>query len=570
MTLPKMLPCQHTFCLQCLNNQFENTTDEGNFITCPVCELKATNIVSDELPTNLYIESVLKVMEKSNKMNISPKSPTVRFAPLPEEINEKSSVLNPQTKCHLCKTSRKNESRCKHCRQMFCQNCWLSHIEDLKGQLKHIHDHLNSTTRKFDNKIEDFRNRIDEAKEFINKDIEQRIAELREEQEDRIKRADEMAAVVEMSAEDIKRRIHKTRHDIEEHKEELFDSLSDNQEKVRAFLNFQQRATELEATVSIWESETSNGELICNGKRVSELETSNEDPKAFYRQRSFKAKTIANRDVVQRPSALAIDPWRDHVIVACPASGQVVILDKKYKVVRRIHHQDMMAPQGVVFVQETEEIFVTDKWKHCIFVFNRNGELIRRICSKGQRESQLRSPEGMALHPKLNTLYVADTGNDRVQIMRRDGTYIGSIGPTDRYTMNITKSGKVTNIVVNQLNQPTDVVVSLLNVVVADCGNHKVKVFDHDGQILHTIGGLGVRRGLFKSPEVVDIDNMGCIIVGDAGNGRVQIFSSNGEFLQVLGGNGGKTKPFEWVSGILMHNNRIFISDSKSNTIQAF
>jgi len=62
---------------------------------------------------------------------------------------------------------------------------------------------------------------------------------------------------------------------------------------------------------------------------------------------------------VQRPSALAIDSWRDNIITTCPGSGQVVILNRNFKLVRRIRHQEMMAPQGVAFLQEHDEIYVT-------------------------------------------------------------------------------------------------------------------------------------------------------------------------------------------------------------------
>lgn len=63
--------------------------------------------------------------------------------------------------------------------------------------------------------------------------------------------------------------------------------------------------------------------------------------------------------MMQRPSALAVDSWRGHIIATCPGSGQVVILDRKFKLIRRIHHREMMAPQGVAFLQQNDEIYVT-------------------------------------------------------------------------------------------------------------------------------------------------------------------------------------------------------------------
>ena len=65
------------------------------------------------------------------------------------------------------------------------------------------------------------------------------------------------------------------------------------------------------------------------------------------------------RDIVRRPSALTVDSWRDNIIIACPGSGRIVILNRKFKLVRKIRHQEMIAPQGVAFLQKHDEIYVT-------------------------------------------------------------------------------------------------------------------------------------------------------------------------------------------------------------------
>ncbi|XP_067204863.1 RING finger protein nhl-1-like [Linepithema humile] len=324
------------------------------------------------------------------------------------------------------------------------------------------------------------------------------------------------------------------------------------------------------AAVVIWESalndiEMELGKVNKHGKLLVKKSTG-----PSYKRKTFTPKIIVNRDTVRRPSALAIDSWRNNIITTCPGSGQVVILDRKFKLVRRICHQEMMAPQGVAFLQKYDEIFVTDKWKHCIFVFDHKGELVRRMCNKGYGELELRSPEGIAFHPERSVLYVADTGNNRIQILKKDGTYLDSIGSKSTHTSGSIRFCTI-NQIASQLNQPTDVAVTITCIAVADSGNHQVKVFDHDGQILHTIGSVGTAKGLFRSPEVLKIDKKGYIIVGDAGNGRVQIFSPEGEFLRVLGAKNTKGHKFAWISGVLVTNNyNILISDSKDNLIYLF
>jgi len=114
-----------------------------------------------------------------------------------------------------------------------------------------------------------------------------------------------------------------------------------------------------------------------------------------------------------------------------------------------------------------------DKWKHCIFVFDHKGEFVRRMCNRGQGESELRSPEGIVFHPERSVLYVADTGNNRIQILEKDGTYLDSIGPKKRKAKGVVRIYKIGP---SQLNQPTDVAVTTTRIAVADSGNHEIKV----------------------------------------------------------------------------------------------
>lgn len=108
-------------------------------------------------------------------------------------------------------------------------------------------------------------------------------------------------------------------------------------------------------------------------------------------------------------------------------------------------------------------------------MFDHKGELVYRMCNKGHRESELCSPEGITFHPERSVLYVADTGNNRIQILEKDGTYLDSIGPKNKNTKSTVKFRK-TGPIASQLNQPTDVAVTMTRVVVADSGNHKIKV----------------------------------------------------------------------------------------------
>ena len=63
------------------------------------------------------------------------------------------------------------------------------------------------------------------------------------------------------------------------------------------------------------------------------------------------------------------------------------------------------------------------------------------------------------------------------------------------------------------------------NLLVADTGNNRIVILDHDGNYLMEIGGEGA--GL-KGPEGVFVDPQGRIWVADRGNGRVVVFDPDG------------------------------------------
>jgi DNA-binding beta-propeller fold protein YncE len=65
------------------------------------------------------------------------------------------------------------------------------------------------------------------------------------------------------------------------------------------------------------------------------------------------------------------------------------------------------------------------------------------------------------------------------------------------------------------------------NLLVADTGNNRIVILDHDGNYLMEIGGEGA--GL-KGPEGVFVDPGGRIWVADRGNGRVVVFEPDGSF----------------------------------------
>jgi DNA-binding beta-propeller fold protein YncE len=62
---------------------------------------------------------------------------------------------------------------------------------------------------------------------------------------------------------------------------------------------------------------------------------------------------------------------------------------------------------------------------------------------------------------------------------------------------------------------------------VTDSGNHRVQVFDKNGTFITKWGSKGDGDGQFSKPESIDVDPFGNVYVADTTNNNVQLFTPN-------------------------------------------
>jgi DNA-binding beta-propeller fold protein YncE len=65
---------------------------------------------------------------------------------------------------------------------------------------------------------------------------------------------------------------------------------------------------------------------------------------------------------------------------------------------------------------------------------------------------------------------------------------------------------------------------SVGNVYVADTGNHRIQMFDSSGTFLTKWGSEGSEDGQFSEPTCVAVDSVGNVYVVDTENHRIQKF----------------------------------------------
>ena len=135
---PKLLPCQHTFCLTpCLANLVDRTTRR---IKCPECRMIH----------NLPLQGV-----EAYPNNIT----IMRFLDLDLTHVQKSEALrniSPDV-CAQCNQKLENLAKCLDCERFFCNNCRPVHNSQLKNETKQSVLNLRRILPKLSEKVGKYR-----------------------------------------------------------------------------------------------------------------------------------------------------------------------------------------------------------------------------------------------------------------------------------------------------------------------------------------------------------------------------------------------------------------------------
>lgn len=194
-----------------------------------------------------------------------------------------------------------------------------------------------------------------------------------------------------------------------------------------------------------------------------------------------------------------------------------------------------------------EPVIFTVSWMQVCNVWGTNG--------KGNGQFNL--PGGIDVDSAGN-IYVADSGNDRVQKFAGDGTFLAQWGAFGSGT--------------GQFFSPKGVAVdSFGNVYIADNGNHRIQKFMSDGAFLAQWGGKGSGNGQFNYPTDVAVDSAGHVYVVDSENHRIQKFESDGTYLAQWGVNGAGNGQFKKPYGVTVDCvGNVYVADSENYRIQKF
>ncbi|MCC6144146.1 MAG: hypothetical protein IT368_10095, partial [Candidatus Hydrogenedentes bacterium] len=212
-------------------------------------------------------------------------------------------------------------------------------------------------------------------------------------------------------------------------------------------------------------------------------------------------------------------------------------------------HDVAVDEDGLVYVIETRNnrVQVLDADLQPIFAFG----------AAGGGPGQLSAPEGIGLGYTAGgdlLIYVADTGNNRIQLFNENGAWISALG----------EFGSA----VGQFDAPGDVAVGPDGTVyVADSNNARIQRFFPGTEIPAIAWPLGDAA----RPESLFVAPSGLVYVADAGNNRIGVYSAWGQLLTTLGQRGTAPVQFRAPGGITADGaGGVLVADTFNHRIQEF
>jgi DNA-binding beta-propeller fold protein YncE len=146
-----------------------------------------------------------------------------------------------------------------------------------------------------------------------------------------------------------------------------------------------------------------------------------------------------------------------------------------------------------VAVDPNRRIYVADRDNSRVQIFGAGGTFVRKFGGAGTSAGRFSKPQGVSIDAATGKVYVADTGNHRVQRFLPNGSLDatwggdGIVGTTATIQRNHTGFDRPTDVAINPVTRA---------VYVADYGNQRMEVFNKAGTYLRTYLAVYRANGL--------------------------------------------------------------------------
>ena len=212
--------------------------------------------------------------------------------------------------------------------------------------------------------------------------------------------------------------------------------------------------------------------------------------------------------------------------------------------------------EDFAFTQDGK-LLATDAAHAYVQVFDKtSGAYLTRFGGKGDDDHNLEKPEGISVDPNGN-VFVADYTSGDVKVYDRNFAWLKSFSEYGSEPGQNIKS-EFTDIYDGKYYMP-------------EAGNHRISVWDLQGNFLFTFGSLGNQPGQVNNPEAAKFNSLGELVVSDLKNDRIQVFTKEGKLLRVFGKTGSGPGELKANSGIgIDKDDNIYVGEIGNDRIQVF
>ena len=632
-TDPKHLPCLHTFCLQCLK-QWHRTSHGRDTIRCPKCQAVSRVPESGDLkdlPTSFYLNGLIDVLA----------------------IKE---CKTSQVRCGNCEKKSSESSYCFQCCVFWCEECVIGH-----NIIRSNKDHRVLALKDFQDKdYEDVMKRPafcpneehnKEELKYFCKNCEAPVCQMcvtvdhgghsikliKEEAERQkikmkslieiqrrnlqakmyaISQLDEDCAKLIQQGEDIKRDVQTFVDNlsavIEAKKQNIFSAVE--KETNKSLERVTKRKTEIESQMTAIKSSlgkadklltrNTNAEIVQLKKSLDTIfegvdhdptEPTDRDPEGLPARLLFvenqkmsntvsteEIGTLQMRQQTKASQSVAegkgleegiVNREAQFILTTRNAEGRQCYNERDHVTVE-IRDEEGRECATEVRINDNKDGLYQISYSprdegRCKVIVKVNGEhvcnspfnvqvkpfLFRSVLSFGKEGSSVgmfSRPWGVAVNAR-DEIAVTDQNNHRVQIFNSDGNYLRSFGREGN------KAG--------EFRGPRGIAFHKNgNTSVVDSFNNRIQIFSGEGEHVESFGGEGSLDSELNNPLGLSVDSDGNIIVADKGNKLSKIFSPEGKFLMKIGGQGSFTFPLHCVQC----DRNLMVSDSDEHCIKVF
>ena len=611
-TEPKHLSCLHSFCLKCLKH-WHATCGGGNVVKCPKCQTQCRVPASGDLkdlPTSFYLNGFIDVLaiKECNKTQVT---------------------------CGNCDKKSSEASYCFHCCMFYCENCLIGHNlmrgykthrilavkefqdMDYEGVLKrpvfcprqgHQNEELKYFCQECETAVCQQCVTVDHEghrKKIIEEEAQSQKLEIKtmiqiqkrnlQSKIDIVTQLDETCAKLIQQSENVKR-------DVEKFVDGLIKTIKAKKQNMIASVERQTKEslenlttikTEIQRKINVYETSLEEAEKLLTLSTNAEIVQLKRSLETTF-ERVDQTEPIAH-DTEDLPALVFVENQKMHGIVNGEEIGSLEVLYQtkasqslaegeglKEGTVGRKAQFNLITRNGegtqgydqrdrvtVEIRDEQERECVTevqiDDNKNgvynisycprvqgrCKILINVNGKhlgcspfnvlvkpasYVKPVLSFGKEgfdDGMFKYPSGVAVNDG-DEIVVADRWNHRVQIWDSNGNFLRSFGHQGQNQ--------------GQLYCPTGITIDKdRNIFVAEWGNHRIQIFSWEGRHLGLFGGKGRLDSQLFCPHGLSLDTNGNVIVADSGNKLIKIFSTDGRFLMKIGEQGSFSFPFHCV-----------------------